>query len=100
MSDIPFSAKFSFIAAVLSLVLAIRIPRRQVGKPAGWRAYVLVGAWALIPPLWFIVEWHFFDVKKGEFEHFKYSQELARNVWVAFVIVLAKITGITWPGKE
>ena len=35
-----------------------------------------------------------------EFEELKYSQELARNVWVAFVVLLEVITQIKWGGGE
>jgi hypothetical protein len=99
LSALPFSAQFSGFAAVVSLGLAIRIRRGQAGKPSV-KAYFLVGSWALVPPVWFMVEWYLFTGNKEEFEYLKYSQELARNVWVALVIVLAKITGIAWPGKD
>jgi hypothetical protein len=79
---------------VISLVIAVLIRTHLTENSAP--AYWLVGAWALLTPLWFIWEWHTFKGDKAAFEHFKYGQELARNVWIALVVVLAVITGIKW----
>jgi hypothetical protein len=63
--------------------------------------YVLVGAWALGPPIYFL--WEFSSRfpegagESAEAERVKYLQELARNVWLALVLVLAAILGIKWP---
>jgi hypothetical protein len=72
--------------------LAAGIRLHSVKKVWG---FLLVGAWALGPPIWFIWEWH---ANKVDVEQLKYSQELARNVWVAVVVVLAAIIGIKWGG--
>jgi hypothetical protein len=65
------------------------------------RGYMLIGAWVLVPPLWFFFEFtwlhpNIFD-DSTEFARVKYAQELARNVWLAFVVVLAAILGVKWP---
>jgi hypothetical protein len=69
------------------------LPRKPIKATL---AYLLVGAWALIPPIWFMFEWHEYTGGKEGFEFFKYGQELARNVWIALVVVLATIAGIKW----
>ena len=50
-------------------------------------------AWALLPPIWLIFEyWLLFDRNEEsskDFETFKHSQSLARNLWGGFLIFLA-----------
>lgn len=58
--------------------------------------YLLIGFWVLAPPIWFWVEWVFLSEYQNP-ERLKHTHELARNIWVALVIVLAAILGIKWP---
>ena len=64
-------------------------------------AYILLGFWALIPPIWFFLEWVFLRKylvnENRKKEDIKYTQGLARNIWIALVVVLAAILGIKWP---
>jgi hypothetical protein len=54
---------------------------------------VIFMAWSLLPPVWLILEnWLLFDVNEeslSDFEVFKHSQSLARNLWGGFLIFLA-----------
>ena len=54
---------------------------------------VIFAAWALLPPIWLILEhWLLFDRNEEslkDFETFKHSQGLARNLWGGFLIFLA-----------
>lgn len=89
-------AEVTVALAVVSIILAILI-RTRGAKPI-W-AYLLVGAWVLIPPIWFRVEFTFWRPSHEELEIFKYGQELSRGIWVALVVALIGITGIKWkPG--
>jgi hypothetical protein len=91
----------SGLSAILSILAAIWI-RNCGGVHRVPLGYLLVGLWAIGPPLWFIFEWHRFDVgsqTKEAFETFKYSQELARNVWVVLVVLLGSIVKIKWGGE-
>jgi hypothetical protein len=58
------------------------------GCPRG----VILAAWALLPPIWLIFEyWLLFDRNEEsakDFETFKHSQNLARNLWGGFLIFL------------
>jgi hypothetical protein len=62
-------------------------------KPLGAK-YLLI-AWVFLPPLAFWAEywlvWRFDPCceEKDSLERFKYAQELGKNVWLAFVILLA-----------
>lgn len=94
MRRIPTVALVGGAPMAVSLVIAVVI--RTCSTPNGTAAYWLVGAWALVTPIWFMWEWHTFTGDKAAVEDLKYGQELARNVWVALVVVLAAITGIKW----
>jgi hypothetical protein len=44
---------------------------------------ILFALWTIVPPIWFLFEWRRFGyTTKQDFDDFKYSQELARNVWI------------------
>jgi hypothetical protein len=68
--------------------------------PELWQR-VLVAAWGVMPPLWFLYENAFLnpadlpdlteDQRKTVLERFKYTQDLARNVWVAMGLALAVV---------
>lgn len=52
--------------------------------------------WAVVPPAWFWIEHHLIwqtaiPAERGDFQHFKHSQELSRNIWLAFVALLAAL---------
>jgi hypothetical protein len=70
---------------------------------------VVVAAWGVVPPLWFLYENAFLnpadipeltaEESKAAFERFKYTQDLARNVWLAVglalaIIYLGKVPGL------
>ena len=54
---------------------------------------VIFAGWAILPPIWLIFEyWLLFDRTEeslADFEAFKHSQALARNLWGGFLIFLA-----------
>ena len=53
---------------------------------------IIFAAWALLPPIWLILEhWLLFDRNEEsskDFATFKHSQSLARNLWGGFLIFL------------
>ena len=56
-------------------------------------ARVLLVLWTIIPPAWFWAEYQLIwqtadEDKRGDFDKFKHSQELSRNIWLAFVGLL------------
>lgn len=83
------------VLAVASLVFAWRL--RASGHAES--GHLLVGAWTLIPPVWFLVEWCLFSrhLDDREREHVKHLQDLARNIWLALIAVLAAILGLVGP---
>ena len=101
LSEMPRTFKVSIALAVLSLALAaaLRSVWCDYVNPLG---YILLGLWALVPPVWFLYEFAS-DFPKGhtqppkEVERLKHIHDLSRNIWLAFVIVLAAIMGVRWP---
>jgi hypothetical protein len=60
---------------------------------------LILGAWVLLPPLWFFLEYIYFYRWWGKpecFEAFKYSQDLGSKGWAGMVAVL----GVLFFGKE
>lgn len=59
--------------------------------------------WLVAPPLWFYLEWSLLTrrgevFKAGEFERFKFAQELASKVWLAIAGALAALYLGQFPG--
>ena len=63
---------------------------------------VIFAGWAILPPIWLIFEyWLLFDRTEeslADFEAFKHSQALARNLWGGFLIFLAAFYLGGWTG--
>jgi hypothetical protein len=97
-SIVRFVMRGSAVLGVLSLLGAYAI-QCQWGKDSV-AGLVLVAFWSLAPPLWFFFEWVILCPTLDETEQarIKHSHDLGRNVWVAYVIVVAVVAGITWPG--
>ena len=52
--------------------------------------YIILGGWAMGPPLWFILEFVFlYDPKEEDLQHFKHYQSLGRDLWLGFLVFLA-----------
>ena len=54
---------------------------------------LLIGLWIIIPPLWLWVEYCFLFPNgltpfAGDFEAFKYGQELSKDLWLSISVVL------------
>lgn len=93
----PTTFKVSAGLGMVSLFIALLIRANYFCK-SPW-GYALLGLWTLVPPLWFLYEFQSEfprDHKKPqeEVDRLKHLHDLSRNIWVAFVIVLAAIMGI------
>lgn len=108
----PYGALIDIVVAVsavlffVSLLYAYRL-RQAAGSGAvassklQTRGYLLIGLWVILPPIWFFLEFQLLhpNMVDNSFElsRVKQAQDLARNVWLAFVVVLAAILGVKWP---
>jgi hypothetical protein len=53
---------------------------------------VLLALWTTVPPIWFLYEWYRFGyTTKQEFDDFKYSQTLARNLWIGIGALIGSL---------
>jgi hypothetical protein len=47
-------------------------------------ARMIIAVWAIVPPVWFLLEYLFLYPKSGrDFNEFKYGQDLSKAVWLA-----------------
>jgi len=65
--------------------------------------YIVLAVWTLIPPMYFWFDWEYLckNIPKNERDQevarVTHTHELARNVWLALVVVLAYAFGVKWP---
>ncbi len=86
--------------AALSAALYVVTVVALIGLPPGkdkpdWARLLLV-LWAVVPPTWFWVEFHYIwrpanAPPSSGLDDFKYSQEVSRNIWLAFVALIAAL---------
>jgi len=88
----------SIVAALLSLVFALLI--RFEWPCLRSYGYVILGLWTIGPPLWFMWEWnHSLDLPHEEKRDIEHWHELARNLWLALIIVLSATMGIVFKAE-
>jgi hypothetical protein len=96
----------SAVAFVGSLLYAYRLRRRSqdgtlTAEQSRFRASWLLGLWVILPPIWFFVEFQFLHPNMAddlfELSRVKQAQDLGRNIWLAFAVVLAAIVGVKLP---
>lgn len=79
---------------ILSLAVALAA---KAGFPVPrFAGPLLIGAWGLGPPIFFWVDWVCFpkDYEKGDRDIAQHTHDLARNIWIAFVAILAYLFGV------
>ena len=79
------------------IVLAWAYWNNKIGRSADHSVSpilaLLFGSWVIVPPFWFLWEWHAWDPQECTFEELKYGQELARNLWIAVAAALGLLLG-------
>jgi hypothetical protein len=86
-------AYIATILAIISVALSLWIRGKCQWQ---WLGLALLLFWSLAPPIWFFLEWIYLDPKKRDStrEYIMHLHDLSRNIWLAFVVVLAMILGI------
>lgn len=54
--------------------------------------YLLLGAWGILPPVWFMLEYFYIFLPygiKGSFNFFQYGQSIAQKVWGAIFALIS-----------
>ena len=91
----------SAVLAVVALLIAV-LAIRPLSEKTDWRrscGYALLAFWALAPPVWFFFEWVLLvdHSVAAEAQRISHSHDLGRNVWLAYIAVLASSLGVKWP---
>lgn len=84
-----------FLPTLMTLGILYTLRSHITGCPH----QTILGAWTVLPPVAFIADYLLFDRKKETreaFEHFKYIQGLARNLWLGMVMLLAALYLGNW----
>jgi hypothetical protein len=81
--------------AVLATIISLAIAWSPLKANPYWGGTILT-LWALVPPLYFWVEWNLFwvELDEAERERAKHNHELARNLWLGLIGVLSVSFGI------
>jgi hypothetical protein len=59
---------------------------------------LVIGFWAIVPPLFFWIDWVMFLPGEADREVAKHTHDLSRNIWLALVVTLALIFEVKLPG--
>jgi len=79
----------------LGFAIFVRLYRPALLEPYG---YIMLGLWALVPPVWFIYEWRLSVSLAPEVkERIKHFHELSRNLWLALIVALGAIMNAANP---
>lgn len=68
------------------LSIAITLWRLTAKNVTQTEKYILLGAWGILPPIWFLLEYFYIYLPygvKGSFSYFQYGQGVASKVWAA-----------------
>lgn len=95
----------SFVLALVSLVLGLYSQKWFGAATDDHVGKFVVGFWVIFPPVYFWLDWSWLcrDVKvqdKDSLAALKHTHDLSRNVWLAFVVVLALLFGWKLPSAQ
>ncbi|WP_435016612.1 hypothetical protein TA3x_004185 [Tundrisphaera sp. TA3] len=88
-----FNLWMGSIAAVAGIAsLAIGVYFQSSASPTNFQKSLgqgIVGAWAILPPIFFWYDWCYLSYgDKDDREFQKETHNLARNIWLALIVVL------------
>jgi hypothetical protein len=92
-------AWISGVSAAFSIFFAYKFRTDWYAAKVPW-GYVMIGIWAIAPPVWFFLEYAWWPPAQGhEDERARHFHDLARNIWLALIVILAVLMGVPWPGS-
>ena len=99
-----FKARVNMISAVASIVLAIGSILLGIFVPAGevkdTIGQIILSFWVVAPPIFFWFDWIICEnVDSKTAERAKHNHDLARNIWLGFIVLLAVLFNLEWPGS-
>jgi len=92
--------------AIASLAIGIAKQYRVKWFSGPEVAMIVVGSWALLPPIFFWADWVFFfehvnvtdPVQAALRDIAKHSHDLARNIWLGLLAILYVLFALKLPG--
>src|SRR5436309_1933030 len=88
----------SVLLAIYSAWRAWRLGPANGGGPLTSEGIVMLAFWALAPPMWLLLEYSRWPPSDSvDDTHTRHSHDLARNIWIAYIAVLAVLMGVEWP---
>jgi hypothetical protein len=85
----------SGIAVFVTLVWLAAFWRPTMNATQKTSLAILFALWTALPPVWFLYDWsNFHPTPTTSFEDFKYSQELARNLWIGIAALIGLLIGV------
>lgn len=86
------SLSAGLIALIASLMTVVALVREPNPKGAVWARIALI-LWAVVPPAYFWFEYFILwkSTRTVSLEEIKYDQEVCRNIWLAFVLLIASL---------
>ena len=93
------AAVVSATSAGASIIVAIFLETVGCRYKDRW-GLPLLATWVVAPPLWFFFEYFIWPPPAAEDERTRHFHDLARNLWLALVVLLAAIMEIKFPGAE
>ena len=85
-----FGSIVGLALALISVLLGIVDISDVLNIPDGF-AFLIVGFWVITPPVFLWLDWVFYCLKtadKSFRDDAKHTHNLARNIWVALVVIL------------
>jgi ABC-type dipeptide/oligopeptide/nickel transport system permease component len=92
-SVVRLSVVISGVVAILSAFAAYKFRGDWSECKETW-GYALIGFWVIAPPLYFLTEHSIWPPASAERDAVEHVHDLARNLWLAVVVLLALIMGV------
>ena len=90
-------AVVSIILAIASILIGIIITTSETKDTIG---QIILSIWVIAPPIFFWIDWIMCEnVDSKTAERAKHNHDLARNIWLGFIVLLAVLFDLEWPGS-
>jgi hypothetical protein len=90
-------SRVSALLAALSITLAWKLEHSWCDYKDRW-GLAVAAFWVAAPPLWFFFEYVVWPPPPADDERTRHFHDLARNLWLALVVILAAMMELKFPG--
>lgn len=99
--NIRFWAAWITPFVALGFLVYALVWQRSKSPGLGTFNAVIVALWTLGTPVYFWWEWYHFPKEKlgtNDWESFTHGHEVSRNIWIAYIVILAALLDVSWLG--